>query len=471
MVAIVDEHLRGAARVGRSLDAVTTLRGEIEGWLSRRKDDQRYARFACHLDVLGTVLARMLHAVGSDLAAIDTNTSASGLVYERCRANDRRLGLIRRTYRWYIEKYDQRADERLEPTLLAADEVVRSCWTEPFFGVKAPPPTGPLVYLDARFDANATPRVSVPSDLRAPGDAVVGEFVRALPIPVIAVPASCVDEPWWLVLVAHETGHHIQQDLVPGLQEVTREALREATSALPGDESIGADWHRWALEAFADAFSVLMVGTAAGWAVEELQHASPRLLVTLPEPGDRYPPPAVRVALLGELARLAGMPDPGRGADEVRAWLDAVPAVEVAPQARDVVVRHLAVTHVAAATLVNLPVSNHSLRELCAVAAQRYTPGNDIPRWAERLVQDAPTIAQRQKRVAARTGITAGVRAFLDATATQNTGRLDRLRRNLADVLATCGPSGVLAQAPAVRVDDLADQLADRLLAVTDEEG
>jgi hypothetical protein len=41
--------------------------------------------------------------------------------------------------------------------VLAADEVVRSCWTEPFDNAGVPRPTGPLVFLDPRFDAVATP--------------------------------------------------------------------------------------------------------------------------------------------------------------------------------------------------------------------------------------------------------------------------------------------------------------------------
>src|SRR3954447_7285112 len=182
--------------------------------------------------------------------------------------------------------------------LRAADEVVRSCWTEAFGAVERDAPTGPLVYLDDRFDAVATPRVSVPTDLRGPQDAVIGEFVRELPIPLVALPARCRTEPWWIVLSAHETGHHVQHDLAPGLIAQTQEAIAAATG---GNDA--AYWSVWAQEVFADAFAVLTVGPAATWAVEELQHGEPARLVTTPSPGSRYPPPAVRTALLGELAR------------------------------------------------------------------------------------------------------------------------------------------------------------------------
>ena len=203
--------------------------------------------------------------------------------------------MVRRLNEWYADKYDQRLDERTGVVLRAADEVVRSCWAEPFAALGRPAPSGPLAYLDPRFDAAATPRVSVPTDLRAPRDALIGEFVRELPIPTIALPGTSRDEPWWLVLAAHETAHHVQHDLAPGLVARTRDCVADVAGRPPvGDAETGACWGGWAQEVFADACAVLTVGPVAAWAVEELQHAPPRRLVALPAPGSRYPPPAVR---------------------------------------------------------------------------------------------------------------------------------------------------------------------------------
>ena len=310
------------------------LREDVSGWLAKRRDDDRFSRFVRHLDVLDAVLSRMLDALGRELASL-AGARPAEVVYERCRELDGSLLVVARTFGWYAEKYDQRLDDRWAGVLRAADEIVRSCWTEPFAALRMAPPTGPLPYLDARFDAMATPRVSVPPDLRAPADALVAEYVRELPVPTIALPEVVRQEPWWLVLAAHETGHHVQRDLVPTLVADTRAAVAAAVGACAG-AGLADDWAGWAVEAFADTYSVLMVGAGAVWAIEELQLAEPARLVTAPAPGDRYPPPAVRLSLLGELCRAAGVrPDGGPpGAAELLGWLRTLPDTEVRPAAQ-----------------------------------------------------------------------------------------------------------------------------------------
>src|SRR5262249_318427 len=223
---------RAARRIARTADSVAILRVDVTSWLAKRRGDGRFSHFARHLDVLDAVLSRMLDAVDRELHALAA-TPAVEAVYERCRDLDGSLVVVARLFGWYAEKYDQRLDDRWAVVLRAADEVVRSCWVEPFTALRLPAPAGPLPYLEARFDAVATPRVSVPPDLRAPADAVVAEYVRELPIPTITLPEVVRREPWWLVLAAHETGHHVQRDLTPALVSDTRTAVAAAAGAPP----------------------------------------------------------------------------------------------------------------------------------------------------------------------------------------------------------------------------------------------
>jgi hypothetical protein len=462
--------VRGPTRVLRTRESLARLRGDVERWLDTRKTDERFRRFTGHLDVLETVLTRMLDAVAADMATLGDGDGPSGAVYEQCRQAERRMSVVRRTHEWYAAKYDQRIDERAESTLRAADEVVRSCWAEPFVRTGRRPPTGPLAYLEPRYDATATPRVSVPPDLRAAGDEVIGQFVRELPIPVVALPSVSTADPWWLVLAAHETGHHVQLDLVPGLDQVTRDALLTAMSTAPGDDELAIAWSGWGLEVFADAWATLCVGAGAAWAVEELQHATPSRLVSTPTPGDRYPPPAVRTALLGELARCAGAAEPGPGADDVTRWLEGVHAGSVSKPARAVVARHLALTPRAAHTLVDLPVNGMPLRDVAGWSATKFAPDGPVHRWAAQLVQPEPVIPGRGELVAARLGIAAGVLAYR-TTASAGDGTIARVRTNLPTLLASCGPPGVLAAEPAADVGALADRLTSLLLAASDTGG
>ena len=85
------------------------------------------------------------------------------------------------------------------------------------------------------------------------------------------------------MLAAHETGHHVQHDLAPGLVATTQETLAEKSArTAPTAGRPGAQ------EVFADALATLTVGPAAALAVEELQYGE-RPAVTVPSPGQRYP--------------------------------------------------------------------------------------------------------------------------------------------------------------------------------------
>jgi hypothetical protein len=460
---------RVAQRVARTAATIDHLDARISAWLTGRSDDDRFSRFTHHFDVLETVLFRMLTAVCSALREAASGRDAAA-VYERCRTLEQSVLHVQRTFERYADKYDQRLDPGRAAALLAADEVVLSCWSEPFAALRRQPPTGPLSYLDARFDAFATPRVSPPPDLRAPGDAIVAEHVRALPIPTIALPELAERDPWWLVLAAHETGHHVQKDLQPALEADTRAALTAVTGEL------AEHWSGWALEAFADAYSVLMVGSTAAWAIDELQFAAPIKLVTAPRPGDRYPPPLVRLALLGELARhsgaVAAVTPPS--ASEARAWLAALPDGAVPPRARDVVDQHLAVTPQVAAALVELPVAGSPLRAISGLQPGWFAGSGRVSTWSRQLSSAAPVLAPVQVRPAARLAVAAAVARYQELSADPRpdmNADLDRLRTNVLRILPTCGEPGVFAPAPAPDVTALADELASRLVGAAPDGG
>ncbi len=264
------QYVRVQARVERSVAAADLLRGELAAWLAARAPDPGFARFGHHFEVIETVMYSMLSGIRAGLTAV-TGTD-SGAAYARCHELDRSLLTVKRLFDWYAPKYDQRLDPVRGPVLAAADEIVRSCWWQPFDVLGRRPPPGPLPYLDPLFDAFTTPRREVPRALRAPDDALVAELADKL-IPVISLPAWAVREPWWLVVAAHETGHLVMHDL---------DLAYEATAAA-GD---------WADEVFADVYSALMVGPAAAWLVDELMHG-------LPVDGLYYPPLDRRLAIIG----------------------------------------------------------------------------------------------------------------------------------------------------------------------------
>lgn len=460
----------------RSAQSVDATRGRIKEWLSKHQDCPPFARFKNHFSVLEQVLNSMLDAIAGELSAIDGNDS-SGSVYERCASLDRSLAIAVRLFEWYAAKYDQRLDRDTAPTLRAADEIVRSCWTEPFALLHRRPPTGPLVYLEADFDAFATPRVSVPRDLQGPAGSLIADILNELPIPVIALPGLAASQAWWLVLAAHETGHHVQKDLLPELEEATRERLIEAAAATteaasPADDQAG-HWAGWVHETFADAYSTLMVGAAAVWAIDELQHATPAGICKLDPPGrGRYPPAAVRLALLGECLHSFGAQPRWPTAAEVRGWLDELDDTVVPAVTRDAIRYQLATAPVAAAALIDLPIGAHRLRELGNVDPDVLTRSQLLRAWVAQLVNAAPVLDSLDSPAAARLVIAAGVAAYQAwADRPESERVLPVVHRNLLAVLPNCGPPGVL-EAPPRQADltVLAQRLAQRLLRETPDE-
>jgi hypothetical protein len=451
--------IRGQRRIERSQRSVDASRKRMKEWLADHTSDAAFVRFRSHFDVLDYVLNRMLDALAGDLARVDCAAPA-GQVYEHCASLDRGLTVPVRLFEWYAAKYGQRSDPALSPTLLAADEVIRSCWSEPFARLGQSPPTGPLAYLDAQYDAYATPRVSVPSDLRAPADSLVAEFMQELPVPTIALPAYTAQEAWWLVLAAHETGHHVQKDLLPALPAVTSEHLATAAP----DQA--AEWARWALEAFADAYSVVMAGGSAVRAVDELQFSTPSQMFRLGTASSRYPPPPVRLALLGECLAAVGQPTDWPTSGDMTACLRGLNTDEIPAAVADALAGQLAALPAVARALMSLPIGTLHLRDLRQTQPGLLDDPQQLRAWARQLTSPDPALPTLNGRAAARLVITAGTAAWQTWAGQPEAAQvLPVIHDNLLRLLPRCGPPGVLEQPPdGTDLSALGDQLADRLL-------
>jgi len=448
-------------RSGRARAAIDAGRDDIDRWFVDRDAaaDPAYGRFERHFATVREVLVQMIARITSTLSDV-TASMSSGEVYERCRAIEQRVAKVSRTFEWYGSKYDQRLDARDRPVLEAADQVVLSCWVPPFRNLGRPVPTAPLCYLDERWDAAATPRLTPPADLPT-ADAVIGTLLHTLPVPVIALPARCRDEPWWLVMIAHEVGHHVQFDL--DMVAPTEQALRLAVTPLAPE--LAGDWVRWSMESFADAWSVLAVGGAAAWAVADFAHAPIERLIAPIAPGGRYPPPLIREALLAELGRTIGVDDPGIGIDGVGALLDAA---DVNVAGLDEHRAHLDVVKAVSDALLDLQIDGVPLPQLLDGGAH-LAAGAESATWAVALGQQDPHIQPIGEAWSARTLAAAGVRAAADATRAGDGAAVAAVGQRLVDAVRRAGEGGHLAddEAPKLGAAEVS-QLADSLLAALD---
>lgn len=404
-----------------------------------------------HLDLLCDTVLGLVKEIARRIAAIDA-TQEIGAVYDDCRHEDVRLLHARRLWRWYADKLDQ----RLAPpedigmrTLLAADEVVWSCWKTAFTALSATVPAAPLPYLSPLYSATATPRTDPPPDLRPGQDDLLKKLVECLPIAAIGFPPVSCRRPWWLILGAHEASHHVQFEC-DGLEALTRERVVAGAFRAVKDVELSEMWEPWCRELFADACSVLLVGPAAIWAVSELE--------TRTEPGMRkspsgsYPPPLVRLAVLRAVADKAAIPvpeqavaglrdpDPGAG-DELRQLLDAVPDV-------------------ADALLGLEPAPGRALKSLADPTADAYALDGSVPAWrSELLGADKPLPQERLD--AARFCVAAGVDAWQRFGGQD--GVAERLAVRLRDLLPRCREPGKRAAGLARDAGQITQQLVDEL--------
>jgi len=475
-------------RIEQTRDWLGLLRDDIGKWLTRRRAADRLHQYQTQLNSLDAALSGALDAVQKDLATLAEGEDI-GTVYAACRQHDQRLALVRRLWTYYRDKFDQRDDKTYGEVLAAADEVVWSCYAEPFANVgpymieTAPPTRGPapLPYIESRLAPEALPRDRPPGDLQSDKtDALVYRFVEKLPIPIVALPATCVQTPWWLAYLAHETGHHLQFDLAPGLELVTRfgDAIADAVNGVQAtDANDVARWRRCGEEIFADVCSVYSIGPSAVRAMVELERSDETAMLGLSRP--TYPVPAVRLALLGCVAqRLGFAASAALGDFDPKALVVGPPVVTKAGDVRRSAKRDMDIMPaVVDAAMRCKVVSQAGLAELYGWHASDFESNGTVDEWAKQLLGPG-NIAPETRIRAARMQISAAVQAWITVTTLETAQQRHDAQARLAEKLL---PLLAESREPATRAADasiepdfdaLKQQMGDLLLSIApDSEG
>jgi hypothetical protein len=447
-VAMLDR--RAATRLVETLEGLQDLRAAVKAWTETFAQTAHVGQYRTQLTSLSSVLLPTLHQIERHVE--EAASKAEGRrIYGLARATDQRVAFCWRLWRWFADRFDQREDEVLRPTLLAADEVVWSVWATAWRAAGQTPGPAPLPYIDTVHIANATPRVAPPAAVRVSNsDDLLREQLATLPIPIIGLPPVVLRRPWWLVVAVHEAGHHVQYDLDEHLVARVAVALGEAVTAVGADEQQRREWSNWGRELFADAFSAVMVGPASLWAVEELEQRDGAGLLSSPNP--LYPPPVVRVA-----AMRAALEAVGHAAPDTVVTMPAEPqpdAAERVGQLRE---------HVEPAvdTLLDVPMGQTSLRSLGSDALAR---SQAAARWRNRLA-DGNGLAPERKLEAARDCLAGAVQAWSDSVDGSGPAlELGTLRERMLNVLTASREEGVRATTSAPPTDEAVAGLVGVLL-------
>ncbi len=368
-------HFEVANRIrrGRTSCDFSAFGRRVEDWAKERDAQDTDHQHHGQIDAIKKLVSTGTSALGNraDGIAIDRSPWE---VYDECRLFDLRLTWLNRVWDFFRDKLEQRERADYETALSAADQVVWSCHREPLSrvapldGSPPPPSVVPLPFVESRYAFEAFPPTTVPPDL-ANDAGFIGDYLERLPMGLIRLPPAVLHAPWWLVLVAHETGHTLERDLAPGLHDAFATAIRGAI-ADPEDASW---WARWAPEVFADVVSVMLAGP---WALQALMELEPRRPPEMVVRRGQYPPAMVRLELLERVARELHL-EPGPMLDEIRA--DVAELDAALRRDRALIDRVLEVC------LAPLPEVGASLEDLCDVRPAEFADDGVVDRWATSL--------------------------------------------------------------------------------------
>ena len=203
----------------------------------------------------------------------------------------------------YRQKFALRDVPVFRPYLDLADDFTWACYQPaqllgagphnvPLERVREPPLTflGPVAapFAIQRGSSYATDaRRTVMSDAELRG------AVERLPIPLIEVPWFQLRHLPDALVLAHEVGHHVEDDfgLTPTLHQLTQAALARVPV------SRQRQWQGWLGEVFADVYGTLAAGPAFGQTLADFAASGPVATAGTAE----YPPVRLRIRVVAEV--------------------------------------------------------------------------------------------------------------------------------------------------------------------------
>jgi hypothetical protein len=409
------------------------LAKEIADWVGRRRNSDARGQHHTQLSSLETTLGaalRRISELADNFAIVDVRDT-----FDYFRGLDHQVTSVRRVWRWFAEKYDQRDDPRIGPVLGAADEVVWSVHAEAHreasHGFDVPP--APLPYLDAVDTPEAVPREEPSRQLRPDkfDDMLVATLAR-LPIPVVALPATATAAPWQLILLGHEVGHHLLYDLMD--KRALLPAVGSAVAEVVDPGQVGR-FRAWSQEMFADLAGLAAFGPAliSGLLPYELgadDHALDR------ERG-RYPAPVVRLALLATLCRLLKFGAADSFADLKDADWIAERVDDPLANRRAAVRADMKLVPLVACALVKFDLLGlGTVVELLNPDPVAFRPGERVDRYADILLVGGGNVPEKGLR-AVRELMSAGMIASLRLQNEADRAKRREAEEQLADRLVT----------------------------------
>src|SRR5262245_46163096 len=130
MLTVMTLDVTNTIRIEQTQRALESLRNEVEKWVTARKNKDKLRQYTTQLTDLQSILGRCIDNVRDSFKSVVPARSRNE-VFTQCRVYDRRLLWIERLWSYFRTKFEQR-DGPYAATLAAADEIVWSCYEQPF---------------------------------------------------------------------------------------------------------------------------------------------------------------------------------------------------------------------------------------------------------------------------------------------------------------------------------------------------
>jgi hypothetical protein len=187
---------------------------------------------------------------------------------------------LHRIWEFFRSKFAMRKVEWLRTYLDAMDDFALACYTPARDSATAVATGGlrepPLVYFGGGWSPFAMPRDYPFEAERVPDEPVRNgafiEALRKLPLPVVAIPWFQIAHLPDAVVIGHEVGHLVEDDL--GLANTVQSIVGGAA-----DPSRQTAWKAWAGEVFGDFYGQLATGPAFPGAIAEVLADLPEYVV------------------------------------------------------------------------------------------------------------------------------------------------------------------------------------------------
>jgi hypothetical protein len=302
-----------ARKVAELAAKLAALDADLAGWLAASERSSELEKHHTQVRRLASMFERLRARVAKTLSREDA-------VLERGREVEDALIGLHVAWDFFRSKLALHQASPYRDVLEAADELAWQCYrpvrdaavragTVTRAALREPP----LTFFADETSPFVLQRGAPPDD---PTGALTAlrQCITAMPIPLIGVPWYQLRHLPDALVVCHEVGHAIENDL-----ELERRtgALVDGVTGVPGERR--ALWRQWRHEVFADVFGAVVAGPAFAWSMHDFLAESPGVIEAERRgPDDDYPTCTLRVLVIAEVLRLRGFAKDADGVEE--AW-------------------------------------------------------------------------------------------------------------------------------------------------------